>query len=592
MRNKSIRIQMIVYMGGFVILPLCLGLMILNIYLQKNISDNKANQQEALMLQIKDNAEQMIEVSNYATSMMMTNSEVLEGLNILENQEDSYEVYRAKVNLSVKISELESSVLNAVGGKIAVLTNSGYLIGSYNLSKTGIEYQGTDWYQQIIKNGRTPTYCAEIAQFFEEIHNTSEKSYQALYFGRSILDYSGRHLGVIFIRLSDSKIWGRFTDSMKEDQKNTFYIYNRKNRMQLIYNQQEEAPDTLISEILTDNEIEKTKGITADGLYYIALRLENSENTLIYTAPKHLVFAENEKINNRILLLILLLILLTFVILIYLSRRLSDPIRRVVLQIEGSGNAIDGIQLSKHTFLEINTFIHSYNRARERILELIERVKEESRLKEKAHYEMLMSQISPHFIFNTVNSVRIMAKEHGEKETEQALTALGEILHAVYANKNGITTVGREVSIVDSYVKIMQIRFGKTFQYSDVVPSDLYFYEIPAFTLQPILENAILHGVNGISGGQIILSAVEYEHDFMISVFNNGNSAKKEDINQLLKSPGRNQSTFTGIGLSNVNARLKMLYGEQYGLIFNENVQNGFEMWIRVPKRWGGGEIK
>ncbi len=590
MQNKSIRTQMIVYLGGFVILPLCLALMILNVYLQRTISDNKINQQQILMKQIKDNAEQMIEVSNYVSSMMMINQEVLEGLHILENEEDSYNVYKAREDISMKISELESSTLNAVGGKLAVLTNSGYLIGSHNLSKTAVKYQDTDWYQQIIENGRTPTYSTKIAQFFEEMNHIKERPYQALYFGRSIRDYSGKCLGVIFVRLSDDKIWGGFIQSLYEDEKSTLYIYNAEDQTQLIYNQQENNADDLMKQILTDEEI--NRGTTAEGLHYFTLKMKSSDNFLIYTAPKNIVFAENDLINNRILQMILLLVLLTCVILIYLSKRLSDPIRCVARQIENSENAIDTIHLSKHTFLEINTFIQSYNKATGRILELIEKVKEESRLKEKAHYEMLMSQISPHFVFNTVNTVRIMAKEHGETETEQALTALGEILHAVYANQNGMTTVGREVAIVASYVQIMQIRFGKTFQYYDVLPSDLYFYEIPAFTLQPILENAILHGVSGVQGGQIILSAVEYEYDFVISVFNNGNSAEREAMEQILKSPVRNKSNFTGIGLSNVNARLKMLYGDQYGLIFNEKVQNGFEMWIRVPKRREGGERK
>ena len=151
---------------------------------------------------------------------------------------------------------------------------------------------------------------------------------------------------------------------------------------------------------------------------------------------------------------------------------------------------------------------------------------------------MLMSQISPHFIFNTVNSIRIMAikegqnREGGNENTEKALEALGDILHAVYS----------------------------------------------------IVENAILHGVKGVTAGQIIVSAIEYENDFVISVFNNGNSADKKKIEDLLKGE-KNQRAVTGIGLYNVNSRLKLLYGESYGLIYNEKVRNGFEIWVRLPKK-------
>ena len=88
-----------------------------------------------------------------------------------------------------------------------------------------------------------------------------------------------------------------------------------------------------------------------------------------------------------------------------------------------------------------------------------------------------------------------------------------------------------------------------------------------------------------MTAGQIIVSAVEYEHDFLISIFNNGNSADKDMVEEMLKSPHRNQRTFTGMGLYNVNSRLKMLYGDNYGLIFNEQVKAGFEIWIRIPKK-------
>ena len=84
-----------------------------------------------------------------------------------------------------------------------------------------------------------------------------------------------------------------------------------------------------------------------------------------------------------------------------------------------------------------------------------------------------------------------------------------------------------------------------------------------------------MHGVKGVTAGQIIVSAIEYENDFVISVFNNGNSADKKKIEDLLKGE-KNQRAVTGIGLYNVNSRLKLLYGESYGLIYNEKVRNGF----------------
>ena len=156
--NQSIRRQLTFYMGFFVVLPLCLALMLLNFYLQKVTTENKINNETNLLSQIRDNADQMIEVTNYATSMLMTNKNTLKNLRTLEQDGDSYEIYQAKRELSNDISNVESSVLNAVNGKVAILTKTGYVIGSYALSRTETDYEKEQWYQEVLKNGRKTTY--------------------------------------------------------------------------------------------------------------------------------------------------------------------------------------------------------------------------------------------------------------------------------------------------------------------------------------------------------------------------------------------------------------------------------------------------
>ena len=588
LKNKSIRTQLIVYMGCFVVLPLCLALMFLNIYLQRVTTENMTSYDSTLLSQIKANGDQMIEVTNYSTSMMMTSKSVLENLHTMARSGDSYDLYRAKTELSARLSEMESSVLNAVGGKIAILTNSGYLIGAHNLSRTSVDYEGQDWYQQIVSNGRKTTFCTELQDFFAEMTTYPIREYRYLYIGRSVLDYSGEKLGVLLIQLSGTKIWGKFTQAMVPLDEGTFYIFDGSREMQMEYNGEK---DRLVQLLIKEEPVWRKEadtiiqGVLKNGYKYMAVSMEHGGNTLVYAVPARVYLEGNLRISRNILGMVLLLIAATIITMIYFSRKLSRPLTNLVENLENSENGILKIQEPEQSFLEIHKFIASYNRAGLRIEELIEKVKTESHLKEKAHYEMLMSQISPHFIFNTVNSIRIMAREEQDVRTSRALESLGEILHGVYDNRNGMTTVGQETALLEAYVDIMKFRFGNSFQYYNVIPTDLYFYEIPAFTMQPIVENAILHGVKDVTAGQIIVSAVEYEHDFLISIFNNGNSADKDMVEEMLKSPHRNQRTFTGMGLYNVNSRLKMLYGDNYGLIFNEQVKAGFEIWIRIPKK-------
>lgn len=588
--KTGIRTQLIVYISIFVVLPLCLGLMVINFYLQKVMNDNKVYFDSSSLLQIKNNADQIIEVMNYSTSMMMVNRDVLENLRLLGEYTDSYELYRAKASLSGRLSDLESSVLNAVDGKIAILTSNGYLISSYNLDKTNIDYENEEWYTSILKNGRKITFQPELIQFFQYMSNYTIKNYQHLYIGRSIEDYSGKSLGIIIVQLSASKIWGKYTQALAASGQEAFYILDEGYNRLIDYNGQEDSFwDNLASEAADWDLSQKTvrRGTMKSNDYYMAVLLEHSGNMLVYSIPRSIYNEEISGIFAGILVLTFLLILLTILTMIYLSGRLSRPLIYMVEMLEKSDSGILKLQDMEPSFGEMNKLIASYNKAGERIEELIKKVKMESELKEKAHYETLMSQISPHFIFNTVHSIQIMAQKEQDSTTERALESLGAILQAVYSSKNGMTTVGQETILLQAYVDIMQMRFGNSFQFYNSIPTELYCYEIPAFTMQPIVENAILHGVKDMKAGQIIVSAVEYPNDFVISVFDNGSSADKEKMNQLLKEPNKNKSSFTGIGLYNVNSRLKILYGESYGLIFNEKVLTGFEIWIRVPKGKG-----
>lgn len=585
--KKGIRTQMMVYIGILVVLPLCLGLMVLNIYLQKVMSDNKVRFDSSSLLQIKNNADQIIEVMNYSTSMMIVNQDVLENIRLLGAYPDSYELYRAKTSLSTRLADLESSVLNAVDGKLAILTTDGYLIGSYNISRTNLDYEKEAWYGEILENGRKITFQPELIQFFQAMSNYTIRDHQHLYIGRSIQDYSGRPLGIIMVQLSASKIWGKYTQALEKSGQEAFYILDDDFRRLIDYNGKDDRFLERMSEEAAGwslNQKHVLRGTMDEADYYMAILLEQSENVLLYSIPASVYREELSGIASGIFVLIFLLVFLTILTMIYFSGKLSRPLIYMVDMLEQSDNGILKLRDTKPSFGEMNKLIASYNKAGERIEDLIKKVKLESELKEKAHYEMLMSQISPHFIFNTVHSIQIMAQKEQDTRTERALESLGAILQAVYRSKNGMTTVGQETILLQAYVEIMQMRFGDSFHFYNTIPADLYLYEIPAFTMQPIVENAILHGVRDMKAGQIIVSAVEYPHDFMISVFDNGESADKEKMDRLLKKPNKSKSAFTGIGLYNVNSRLKMLYGDSYGLIFNEKALTGFEIWIRIPK--------
>lgn len=168
--KNSIRSQLIFYIGVFVVFPLCLGLFSLNAYLQKSSRENNMQYYSSVLSQIKDNADQMIEVTNYSTSMAMVDKDILSNLRLLSVDTQTYQMYRAKTDISNYLGQMESSVLNAINGKMAILTSTDYLIGSNSLSKTKSDYKNKRWYLRILENGRKSTFCPEISRFFAEMN--------------------------------------------------------------------------------------------------------------------------------------------------------------------------------------------------------------------------------------------------------------------------------------------------------------------------------------------------------------------------------------------------------------------------------------
>ena len=329
--NQSIRRQLTFYMGFFVVLPLCLALMLLNFYLQKVTTENKINNETNLLSQIRDNADQMIEVTNYATSMLMTNKNTLKNLRTLEQDGDSYEIYQAKRELSNDISNVESSVLNAVNGKVAILTKTGYVIGSYALSRTETDYEKEQWYQEVLKNGRKTTYSTGIGEIFQEmtIYDNVQKY---LYMGREILDYSGKNLGVMLIRLSETNIWGKLAASMVTEEGGAIYILDRNNNILMGYNEKYQKQLKELGEQESVKEISEKEIITGnleDDFYYIAGELENASNKLVYLVPRETFLKENRKILQHILEMVLLVIGFTVCTMLYFSRRLARPLVEV-----------------------------------------------------------------------------------------------------------------------------------------------------------------------------------------------------------------------------------------------------------------------
>lgn len=323
------------------------------------------------------------------------------------------------------------------------------------------------------------------------------------------------------------------------------------------------------------------------------------ENSLIYTIRTRkgsswrivAVSFVDELIEGRlkdclILLAGLLLIVLaaTIVSSVVLSRYISRPIHSLNKAMgEFEANAEGFSYEPVYGSLEVTSLSNAFGHLVIRIQELMNQVRNEEIVLRKTELRALQAQINPHFLYNTLDSIAWMCEEGRTKDAVEMVNALARLFRISISKGHELIPVEKEVEHAKSYLQIQKFRYKNQFQYSfDVQESCLHYY-CNKITLQPIIENAIYHGLNRmIDEGFIEIKIFEDGGDVVFTVEDNGVGMTKEQCESILHKEVKGQTG--GIGIKNVNDRVKIYFGEQYGMKIESELDEGTKVSIRMPK--------
>ena len=206
--------------------------------------------------------------------------------------------------------------------------------------------------------------------------------------------------------------------------------------------------------------------------------------------------------------------------------------------------------------------------------------------KKEAQIEALQSQIDPHFLFNSLESIRMGAVENGDRETAGMIKILAKLFRIKLNFYDNILPLEKELKIVDDYMKLQIYRFGKRLSYSNNIDDKYLSYTLPKLTIQPLVENAIVHGIERMEyGGCVTLNATEDEEFFRIIVSDNGAGIQEESLQALNRSLESDGVPYNGrIGITSVHKRLRLYYGDCYGLKIYSDGQKGTAVEIYLPR--------
>jgi two-component system sensor histidine kinase YesM len=292
----------------------------------------------------------------------------------------------------------------------------------------------------------------------------------------------------------------------------------------------------------------------------------------------------------RVLLLLTFIVAVALLLMaIPLKNGIWSPIKELVSLMKHLGQGNLGVQAKRNTKDEFELIFQSFNNMSSEIKYLFDVVYKEELARKEAQLTALQARINPHFLYNTLEIMNWKARISGNQELSEMIEALGTLMDAsMDRGGEGVCKLSDEIRLIDSYIYIMNKRFGKRLRISKQIDETLMDTIIPKLIVQPLLENAVIHGIEPLGGGEITVTVKRASNDLAIEVADNGTGMDDGDIEEYNKLFTGQESKFggsTGIGIRNVNERIKLLYGESYGLSLKKGEHGGTIASIHITPR-------
>ncbi|MEC0129674.1 MULTISPECIES: sensor histidine kinase [Paenibacillus] len=263
-------------------------------------------------------------------------------------------------------------------------------------------------------------------------------------------------------------------------------------------------------------------------------------------------------------------------------RKIYGPLRKVNLEINRMAENVTA-PVAYTNVEEFDFVLTNFQQMKKQVNELIVAVAHNEKQKSQFEIEKLLSQINPHFLHNTLNTVQWMARLNGQKEIDKLVTLLVKVLHYNLGKQSIIVTIGEEIEAIRNYMELQRIRYDYEFEFNVEADEDVLSVAVPRFLLQPLVENSIYHGLS--DNGKVDVEITKHgEGEVQLCVRDNGAGMDADTLDQLLSDDGAKKRGL-GIGFSYVNRMLRTYYGEQMKLEMFSKPGEGTVVSIVIPRK-------
>ena len=319
--------------------------------------------------------------------------------------------------------------------------------------------------------------------------------------------------------------------------------------------------------------------------------IKDTDWYLVCTIPYSYLNSELSGILWQIVVVCVITVLFCIVLAFLISRSIVLPLNRLVIQMKQTKAGELTVLPTDYKNDEVGYLQQSYNNMIVKIGTLIEQNQNEQTEKREMEIQMLQAQITPHFLFNALNSLRWAAKMSQAESVSDGIGALARLLKNTILNTSETVPLHAELKNVDDYATIQRIRYGAFFDIRYDIPDEIKNDMILKFLLQPLVENAIIHSHEGIDHHVLIqITGRKKENQVILSVCDNGKGMEEQAVNNILNSKRGTTSNLSGIGIGNVRDRIKLCYGDKCGLRIESEPGIGTTVTIWIPAQAQNGD--
>lgn len=445
--------------------------------------------------------------------------------------------------------------------------------------------RGTYWYGIFQGSNISELYCPPFYLGDQE----TEQNGDMAYIRRTTVNIQNQVYPVYVAVYYSSTV---FQDILSENltlEGSVSYIINERNNLVassdsslsgIYWLNYESIEDSFMS---SNNFIERD--ILGTTIYAGFYSITKPEWFMVTVLPSEPIMKISNQLMTQLLMIYSGILVLAILLSNGLSRSITNRLSSVVQQMKKVRQGPPVPLASPTAHDEVGDLIDTYNYMARKMNQLMDKQAQAAEDLRIAEFNSLQAQINPHFLYNTMDMINWLAQQGRATEVSNAVQNLSRFYKLTLSRKKSITTIEKEEEHVSIYVSLQNMRYHDSIEFISDIPDELMEYQIPKLTLQPVIENAILHGIleKESKSGTIVLTGWMEDEDIVILVSDDGVGISPQKLSTILSGTGTSSSGGTNIAIYNTHRRFQILYGTSYGLTYSSEPGKGTEVQIRVP---------